>query len=294
MADRVAVIGTGAMAGVLAAALAATEAEIWICARTPVDALHVTSPDGVTVDVNAPVITDSSAVGPVDVVWVTTKTQDTPGAAVWLAHLCRSDTLTVAAQNGLDRAEALRPLIPAGEVVSALLYIAAERIGPGRIAHYAGNRVVVPAGPTGVRIADLLGSSHLEARMIHDFRTAAWRKLLGNVVANPLTVLTMRRTDVLREPAVAELARGLVREAVAVGRAEGAALDDEDVERVVGATGRYGGRTGSSMLYDRLAGRPLEWDAITGEIVRRAARHAIDVPLNAAILALLQALDHAG
>jgi 2-dehydropantoate 2-reductase len=197
----------------------------------------------------------------------------------------------VAAQNGLERADALRPLLPAGEVIPALLYIGAERVAPGRVAHHAGNRVVVPAGQAGQRVADLLAGSPLEVSQSGDFATAAWRKLLGNVVANPITALTMRRTDVLRDPAVAELARGLLREAVAVARADGAALADDEVERVMTGTGQYGSRTGSSMLYDRLAGRPLEWEAITGEVVQRATRYGVDAPLNSAILALLQALD---
>ena len=49
--------------------------------------------------------------------------------------------------------------------------------------------------------------------------------------------------------------------------------------------------SGSSMLYDRLAGRPLEYDALTGAVVRMAGRHGIPVPLNCAMLALLEALD---
>jgi 2-dehydropantoate 2-reductase len=48
------------------------------------------------------------------------------------------------------------------------------------------------------------------------------------------------------------------------------------------------------MLYDRLAGRPLEHQYLTGEVVRRAETHGIQVPLNAAILALLDALDQGG
>lgn len=39
------------------------------------------------------------------------------------------------------------------------------------------------------------------------------------------------------------------------------------------------------------AGRPLEHDLLTGAVVRAAERHGIDVPLNRAILALLQGLD---
>ena len=45
------------------------------------------------------------------------------------------------------------------------------------------------------------------------------------------------------------------------------------------------------MLYDRLAGQPLEHQHLTGEVVRRANALGIPVPLNAALLALLEALD---
>jgi 2-dehydropantoate 2-reductase len=45
------------------------------------------------------------------------------------------------------------------------------------------------------------------------------------------------------------------------------------------------------MLYDRLAGRRLEIDPLTGALVRAAARHGLPVPLNGAVLALLTGLD---
>jgi 2-dehydropantoate 2-reductase len=80
-------------------------------------------------------------------------------------------------------------------------------------------------------------------------------------------------------------------EAVEVGRAEGANLGGEDVAAVLDGTGRYGDRTGSSMLYDRLAGLPLEHQHLTGEVVRRGGTHGLPVPLNSAVLALLDALD---
>ena len=104
----------------------------------------------------------------------------------------------------------------------------------------------------------------------------------------------MRRIDVMDDPGIAELARGLLVEAVEVARAEGAALGGEDVEAVLAGTGQYGPRTGSSMLYDRLAGLPLEHQYLTGEVVRRAETHGIPVPLNSAILALLDAVDRRG
>ena len=135
-----------------------------------------------------------------------------------------------AAQNGLDHDARLIPFVPSEWVVPALAYLAAERIGPGRVVHLAGDRMVVPAGDAEARLAEAV-SAGLVVRGTGDMRTAAWRKLLGNLVANPITALTLRRIGVMDDPGIADLARGLLLEAVQVGRAEGARLDDEDVDR---------------------------------------------------------------
>ena len=51
---------------------------------------------------------------------------------------------------------------------------------------------------------------------------------------------------------------------------------------------------GTSMYFDRLAGRPLEIEAITGAIVAAAERHNIPTPLNRALLTLLRAVNESG
>ncbi len=191
-----------------------------------------------------------------------------------MARLCGPDTLVASAQNGLDHEARLAPYLTAGRVAPALAYIAAERLGPGRVLFLAGNRLVVPVEVEPI-LVQAVGDGGLVVRGVTDMRTAAWQKLLGNLVANPVTALTMRRIGVMRDPGIEDLARGLLLEALQVGRADGARLRDEDVEAVLTGTGRFGERTGSSMLYDRLAGRPMEHQFLTGEVVRRG-RHLRD------------------
>jgi 2-dehydropantoate 2-reductase len=287
---HVAVIGAGAIGAVLAGAASDSGHQVTVCARTPIDAL-VLERDGVdrTLPVQIAIDPGDGLLDVADVVWVTTKAGDTASAAPWLARLAGADSLVASAQNGLDQDVRLSPFVPSGWVVPALTYIAAERVGPGRVVHLAGNRIVVPAGEAENRLAKV--TAGLVVRGAQDMRTASWRKLLGNLVANPITTLTLRRIGVMDEPAIKDLARGLLLEAVQVGRAEGARLGDEDVAAVLAGTGQYGARTGSSMLYDRLANLPLEHQFLTGEVVRRAETHGIPVPLNAGILALLEALD---
>ena len=139
--------------------------------------------------------------------------------------------------------------------------------------------------PPGPKLVDADGSDFQVVGV-----SAAWRKLLGNLAANPITALTMRRIDVLRDPDVAALARRVLEEGLAVARADGAQLGPEDIEAELRMYARVNPGGGSSMLYDRLAGRPLEHEYIIGEVVRRAERHGIPVPLNRALLTLLRAL----
>ena len=44
------------------------------------------------------------------------------------------------------------------------------------------------------------------------------------------------------------------------------------------------------MLYDRLAGRSLEHEYLTGAVVAAGERHDVPTPLNAAMLALLRSM----
>jgi 2-dehydropantoate 2-reductase len=196
-------------------------------------------------------------------------------------------------QNGLDHSARVAPFMPpgAGPVCPALAYVAAERLSAGRVHHVSGNLLVVPDEQRAA-VAGALAPS-MEVIGTDDIVTASWRKLLGNAAANPLTAITRRHLDVLASPGMPELARRMIDEAVRVGRAEGAALSEADVERTWARLSGYGAETGTSMLYDRLAGRPIEIDYLTGEIVRRGAEHGIDVPANTMVLALLRATEKA-
>ena len=299
---RVAIIGAGAIGAVLARAAVSTASgtgpgssdgypsDVCLCVRTPFGSLSIVDPDGIVGAVPVQIVTTPAAVAePADVVFLTVKATDTASAGGWLGKLSGPSTLVVVMQNGLDQESRVRPHLPEGvRVVPGLAYIAAERLSAGRVRYLAGRLIVVESWAAPAVSAALPG---LRVRGEDDMATAAWEKLLSNLVANPITALTMRRIGVMKEPGIADLARGVLAEAVAVGRASGASLDDSIIETIVEGTARYGPETGSSMLYDRMAGRPMEHQYLTGEVVRRGAAMGVPVPLNSALLALLEAAD---
>ncbi|MES1166883.1 MAG: 2-dehydropantoate 2-reductase [Pseudomonadota bacterium] len=286
---RIAIVGPGALGGVMAAWLSRHAAhEIILCARRPLDGLVVETP-GETITVPATVFTDPKAVPAADWVLVATKTYDVPGAAAWLKPLCATGAPVAILQNGVEHRELFSPYLPAERLLPVLAYCPAERTSPTRIQQRRKARLVVPDNALGRDFAALFAGTPVEVSCVPDFTSAAWEKLCVNAVG-AINALLLQPAGVLREEAVAELARQLMRECIAVGRAESAALDDTLVERVLELYRNNPADSINSLHADRLAGRPMEIDARNGVIVRLGRKHGIPTPCNEMAVTLLEAL----
>jgi 2-dehydropantoate 2-reductase len=284
---RIAVIGAGAIGGTVAALLDEAGHDVSVCVRTPFPELVAEFADR-TIHAKARVLTDPSQAEPVEWVILASKAYDSESAAGWLARLAPKGTTVVVLQNGVDHAERIAPLAPEAKILPALAYIAAERVGPGHVRHRNNLLLVVAAGTD---FAELFADTPVEVLVDPDFHTAAWRKLLMNIAANPITALTGRPMEVFGEPGVVELANGLLAEALTVANAEGANVTVRDVRRVQRTYAELAPDVGTSMLWDRLADRRTEIDLLNGAVVRAADRHGIPVPLNRTMLTLLNAID---
>ncbi|MER5670279.1 2-dehydropantoate 2-reductase [Pseudonocardia alni] len=286
--STVTVVGAGGIGTVLAAELAGAGHDVVVCARSA--GRLVVERDDESHEVGATVLTDPAAVTVSDWVLLCVKAPDTPATGPWLRRACGPSTRVLVCQNGIDHVERVGGLIGPATAIPALVYIAAERTGAGRVRHRRGGHIVVPDDPEGRR-ATALGSATLEVRPERDFHSAAWRKLLTNVAANAITALTRRRMEVLADPAVRGLATALLAEAVQVGRSTGARLGADDVTATLDFYGRFGPSDGTSMLYDRLAGRRTEHASFNGAVCALGRRAGIPTPANDAVLALLRATE---
>ena len=180
------------------------------------------------------------------------------------------------------------------ELIPAVVYCGAEVVEPGRIVHRTNGFLIVPDSPAASELAALYGPARAGIRLTDDFTTAMWQKLCANVVANGITALTGQRMAVMRRPDLAEVGRALVDECARVARAEGAEIDDDYVELLLRGIQAMPEEAGTSMLYDRLAGHPLEHDAKYGAVVRAGRRHAVPTPLHQTFDALLGAISAGG
>jgi 2-dehydropantoate 2-reductase len=88
---------------------------------------------------------------------------------------------------------------------------------------------------------------------------------------------------------IAQLSLNYLHECLAVARAEGAVLGDEVPQEIVDIFQSSPSDMGTSILADREADRPLEWDVRNGVIVRRGRSRGIATPISNAVASLLAA-----
>jgi 2-dehydropantoate 2-reductase len=290
---RIAVVGLGGIGGGAAGSLAAAgRHDILACTREPIARFTLERAEG-TVEAPLRVLTDPTQAKPVDWVLLCTKTHQTAAAGSWLARLCTPATRVAVLQNGIDHVTRVAPLAGGATIVPVLVYYNGERLAADRvrIRHAGPYDAVVADDEPGRAFVDLFEGAPIRIIRSDDFATLAWRKLLINAVANPITALTLQRQAVLRRPDVQELCHGILDEAVAAARAEGVKLAADETARTIATLHNFSGELGTSMYFDRLAGRPVEVEALTGAIVAAGERHGLAMPLNRALLTLLRAIN---
>jgi 2-dehydropantoate 2-reductase len=280
--QNIAVIGLGAVGGVAAAVLQlAGRHHIIACARRLTSPLSLHHADSVHV-VPLQCVTDPAEATPVDWILLCTKAQDTSASSAWLERLAAPGTRIAVLQNGLGHPERVAPFVLGLPVVPVIVYYNGERLGPDavRLRRSSEHDIVVADDQDGRAFSALFAGSMLRALPEADFTLRSWRKLLLNITGNTLTAITRQRGHVLRRPDVHALGIAMLKEAIAVGRAEGVPLSDDEAAATWALMMTYPPDSGSSMYHDAMAGRPLETEALTGAVVRAGERHGIPTALN--------------
>ena len=284
----IALIGPGAVGGTVAAWLAQNpEHAVTVCVRTPFETLAVETPEG-PITASPRVATSPAGLEPVDWVLVATKTYDTDATWAWLDALVGPRTRVAILRNGVEHTVPFEGRIAAERLVPAVVDIPAERSAPGRVLQRRNGWIKVPAGAAGEAFAALFAHAPIELQVVDDFTTEAWKKLALNC-AGAVNALVLKTAGIANDEGAAQVMRTLVRECVAVGRAEGADLPDDLADQVIAGYRGQDPASMNSLHADRAAGRPMELDARNGVIVRKGAAHGIETPANAMVVALLNA-----
>ncbi len=291
------------MGSVFAASLARGGADVLLVDVSPAlvdrlngDGLHLDGPDGHQ-QLAVRATTSPVEHGPVDAVFFFVKCHQTRAAAELARPLVNAETAVVSLQNGWGNGDVLADAYAADQLVVGVTYIAATVTGLAQVA-YTGNgpTLVGPWTAAGEALADRvagwLRADGLGVDRPDDIRTAVWRKLVLNAATLPTAALTRLAAGPLgAHTDMREIVDAATQEAVAAGRAQGFALDEQERRDAIASVLAGAGDGKGSMLQDVEAGRRTEIDVISGAVLRAADAHGVDVPVTRALYGLVKGLE---
>jgi len=310
---RIAIVGLGAVGGLIAARLARAGHDVSALARGAT--LARVRADGIAVEgasgafsARVAASDDAASLGPQELVVVALKAPALAAASEAIAPLLGAETIVLPAMNGVpwwfmpaaapddpplasvDPGGRLLARLPLSQVLGCVVHLSCSSPAPGRVRHGAGERLIVgePRGGSSPRVAAVcaeLASAGFQAEASDDVRRDVWYKLWGNMTMNPVSALTGALSDaILADELINDFVLRCMAEAAAVGARVGCPIAQSGEERLGLARLLGGFRT--SMLQDTEAGRAIELDALVTAVHEIGARVGVATPNIGALLGL--------
>lgn len=314
---KVAVVGFGAIGGLIGARLAQAGCEVTAIARG--ETLEALRRHGARVQTEqglAQVVLraeqDPAAAGVQDLVVVAVKATGLADVATRIGPLIGPETLILTAMNGvpwwffaagdvpyagtrlasLDPGGALLQAMPAQQVIGCVVHLSSSCPEPGLVRLGFGNRLIIgePAGGVSARVerlAAMLAQAGFEAEASADIRTDIWYKLWGNMTMNPVSAITGATADrVLDDPLVREFCLAAMQEAAAIGERIGCPITQSGADRI--EVTRKLGAFKTSMLQDAEAGKAMEIDALVASVHEIGRLVGVPTPAIGSLLGLVR------
>jgi len=245
--------------------------------------------------------TDPGELGEVDLLLFFVKCYQTESAAQMAAPLVGARTLVVTLQNGWGNGDVLARHFSPERLIIGVTYHSGTTESPGVVLHTNAKDVPTLVGPyqgsdtaNADRLAAAVAAGGLGVEATADIRSEIWKKLVLNSSALPTSALTGLTAGALgTHEQMTGVVAGLARETIAVGQAQGLKVDEQERLDAIYATLVGAGNGKASMLQDVEGNRRTEIDVINGAVVRAAEEHALDVPLNRAMVALIHGYETA-
>jgi 2-dehydropantoate 2-reductase len=318
---KIAVIGAGAIGGLVGAKLAMAGEEVTFIVRGKnLDAIatngfKLIGADGTEqVALNAKATDRYDQAGPQDIVILAMKAHQVEAVANDVPKLFGPETVVVTMQNGIpfwyfhnhggalagtpvrsvDPTGVVAAKIPAQRVIGCVVYPASELIAPGVVKHIEGDRFPVgeldgTSSERVNRVSASLTAAGFKAPVLDNIRSEIWLKLWGNLTFNPISSLSHSTlVDICQYPPSRELAAAMMHEAQAVAHKLGIEFRVTLDKRIAGA--EKVGKHKTSMLQDVEAGRAPEIDALVGAVVELARLTETPTPHIDTVYALVKLL----
>ena len=292
------ITGTGALASLFGARLAAAGVEVTMLGSWPeglaalrAHGVRLVEADGAQRAWPVRIAADPAECRGIPYALVLVKAWQTERAAQQLAACLPADGLALTLQNGWGNREALEQALGPDRVALGTTTLGATLLAPGVVRAGGQGPVTLGSHPRVQPLAELLRAAGFDVRLTGDVDGLAWGKLVINAAINPLTALLRAPNGQLLERPEARALMGLAAsEAAAAGLAQGLHLPFDDPVAAAEDVARRTAVNHSSMYQDVQRGRPTEIDAICGAVVQAGQRVGVATSVNRTLWLLVRAI----
>ena len=298
---KIVVMGSGGVGGYFGARLAASGADVTFIARGEHlatmrrDGLKVLSANGDSILKAVKVTDDPVNIGPADLVMISVKLWSTEDAARAIAPLMGPNSTVVSWQNGVVAEDILIEQYGKERVIGGVSNIAALIESPGVIRHNGTMARLIFAelnGKPSKRIeafAALCKQANIDYIVSDDITRAIWQKFIFLASFSGMTCATRLSIGPIRsDPETRALLKSALQEVVAIGRAKGVSLPDDQVDQSLGWADNLPATMVASMLGDLNRGNRLELPWLSGTVVKLGEELGVATPVHKFIHTVLK------
>ena len=234
--------------------------------------------------------TEAHAVRGAQLVLFCVKSSDTEAAGAAIAPHLDADALVLSLQNGVDNAQRLQALLRQS-VAPAVVYVATEMAGPGRVKHNGRGDLVLGPAPMRDDVLQAFAGAGVAVQISGNVIGALWAKLIVNCAYNALSAIAMMAYgQLVQGQGIRGVMQGAVLECLAVAEALGVAVPGamwQSVQDIALSMPQQS----SSTAQDLARGRRTEIDHLNGYVVRQGEAHGVATPVNRTLWALVKLIE---
>lgn len=299
---RFLVLGAGGLGGYYGGMLVKGGADVTFLVRPRRQAqleergLVVRSAEG---DFSSPVKTIAAGEidGPYDVVLLACKAYDLDGAIAAIAPAMGRESAILPVLNGINHIAVLEERFGAERVLGGVSIVRAELTAEGDILHhkiagFGGTSFGELSGERSARCEEIrraFAAGGVAATVSEDILAQMWAKFCGFAAVAAIVVLTRARAgEIAAAPTGAGFVAAVLEECARVTAAEGYPAPAAILEPVRSVYATLGSTYAPSILADLENGARNEGEHTIGDLVRRAGRRGLQVPILQAALCNLQ------
>ena len=302
---RIAVIGAGAMGSIYGGRLSLNN-EVYLIATREALAEEINQnglkieEQGQTNVYHPKAVTDSSDLGPMDLVILFVKATASETALSQNSGLIGPETRLMTLQNGAGHEDILGKFARPERIIIGTTEDNGTVLGQAHVRRGGRGRTnvgMLTQDEEGFlpKLKEAFDSCGFQVKIHENIQYLIWDKLFTNVSLSAVTgILQVDMGYIASNPYAWEMTCRLIHEAVLTAKAAGMDFDEEVMKERVRLTSLNNPEGCTSIRADLRSGKKTEVDTISGAVVRAAHKYGVDVPCHEFVVNMVHAMEEKG